>query len=126
MRRGPAATHSHHLAASTKKKQDVRLEDRFRRQAVPLRWWIFVDSVRFQLINQRTSSVSTGPECRPLLVVGSNPRHQLPAQYARPHDPAMTVQIAVRRLPHNTDLPLPAYATGGAAGMDLLAAVNPP
>ena len=36
----------------------------------------------------------------------------------------MTVQIAVRRLPHNTDLPLPAYATAGAAGMDLLAAVE--
>jgi len=36
----------------------------------------------------------------------------------------MTVQIAVRRLPHNADLPLPAYATAGAAGMDLLAAVT--
>src|SRR5215831_2408370 len=36
----------------------------------------------------------------------------------------MTIQIAVRRLPHNTDLPLPAYATAGAAGMDLLAAVE--
>ena len=36
----------------------------------------------------------------------------------------MTIQIAVRRLPHNTDLPLPAYATAGAAGMDLLAAVD--
>jgi dUTP pyrophosphatase len=29
----------------------------------------------------------------------------------------------VRRLPHNQDLPLPSYATAGAAGMDLLAAV---
>lgn len=38
----------------------------------------------------------------------------------------MTVQITVRRLPHNTDLPLPAYATAGAAGMDLLAAVGAP
>jgi len=38
----------------------------------------------------------------------------------------MTVQIAVRRLPHNADLPLPAYATAGAAGMDLLAAVEAP
>ena len=43
-----------------------------------------------------------------------------------PHDDAMTIQIAVRRLPHNTDLPLPAYATAGAAGMDLLAAVEAP
>ena len=38
----------------------------------------------------------------------------------------MTVQIALRRLPHNADLPLPAYATAGAAGMDLLAAVDAP
>src|SRR5690242_18519346 len=38
----------------------------------------------------------------------------------------MTIQIAVRRLPHNADLPLPAYATAGAAGMDLLAAVEAP
>lgn len=32
--------------------------------------------------------------------------------------------ILVRRLPHAADLPLPAYATEGAAGMDLLAAVS--
>jgi dUTP pyrophosphatase len=38
----------------------------------------------------------------------------------------MTVQVSVRRLPHNADLPLPAYATAGAAGMDLLAAVEAP
>jgi deoxyuridine 5'-triphosphate nucleotidohydrolase len=38
----------------------------------------------------------------------------------------MAIQIAVRRLPHNPDLPLPAYATAGAAGMDLLAAVAAP
>jgi dUTP pyrophosphatase len=34
-----------------------------------------------------------------------------------------TVEIAVRRLPHGADLPLPAYATDAAAGMDLVAAV---
>lgn len=33
------------------------------------------------------------------------------------------IQIAVRRLPHNPDLPLPAYETDQAAGMDLRAAV---
>jgi dUTP pyrophosphatase len=38
----------------------------------------------------------------------------------------MTTAIRVRRLPHNTDLPLPAYATAGAAGMDLVAAVTTP
>jgi dUTP pyrophosphatase len=32
----------------------------------------------------------------------------------------------VRRLAHAEGLPLPAYATGGAAGMDLLAAVQAP
>jgi dUTP pyrophosphatase len=34
--------------------------------------------------------------------------------------------ILVRRLPHGADLPLPGYATAGAAGMDLLAAVTAP
>ena len=38
----------------------------------------------------------------------------------------MTVPVRVRRLPHNQDLPLPVYATEGAAGMDLLAAVAAP
>ena len=34
--------------------------------------------------------------------------------------------IEVLRLPHAEGLPLPAYATAGAAGMDLLAAVTAP
>jgi dUTP pyrophosphatase len=38
----------------------------------------------------------------------------------------MTVEVAVVRLPHAADLPLPAYATADAAGMDLLAAVTAP
>jgi len=38
----------------------------------------------------------------------------------------MTVPIAVRRLSHGEGLELPAYATAGAAGMDLLAAVDAP
>jgi dUTP pyrophosphatase len=38
----------------------------------------------------------------------------------------MQVTIQVRRLPHGEGLPLPAYATAGAAGMDLLAAVTTP
>ncbi|MBW6523714.1 dUTP diphosphatase [Sphingomonas sp. RHCKR47] len=33
-----------------------------------------------------------------------------------------SVPIAVRRLPHGDGLPLPAYATAGAAGMDVVAA----
>ncbi|WP_114395458.1 dUTP diphosphatase [Oleisolibacter albus] len=37
-----------------------------------------------------------------------------------------TTTIAVRRLPHGADLPLPAYATAHSAGMDLLAAVAEP
>ena len=36
------------------------------------------------------------------------------------------MRIAVARLPHGADLPLPAYGTAGAAGMDLLAAVTAP
>jgi dUTP pyrophosphatase len=33
------------------------------------------------------------------------------------------MKIAIQRMPHCEDLPLPAYATAGAAGLDLLAAV---
>ena len=38
----------------------------------------------------------------------------------------MTVPVRITRLPHGTDLPLPAYETTGAAGMDLRAAVDAP
>ena len=34
------------------------------------------------------------------------------------------VEVAVRRLPHGRDLDLPAYATSGSAGMDLVAAID--
>ena len=40
--------------------------------------------------------------------------------------PITAVPVRVRRLPHGQDLPLPAYATEGAAGLDLLAAVAAP
>ena len=36
------------------------------------------------------------------------------------------VEIAVTRLPHNDDLPLPAYETAQSAGMDLAAAIEEP
>jgi len=36
----------------------------------------------------------------------------------------MTVEVRVRRLPHAEGLPLPVYATVGAAGADLCAAVE--
>ena len=36
------------------------------------------------------------------------------------------VRVAVTRLPHGTDLPLPAYATDQAAGLDLMAALAAP
>ena len=38
----------------------------------------------------------------------------------------MSLPVRVRRLPHGANLPLPTYATAGAAGMDLLAAVDAP
>jgi dUTP pyrophosphatase len=34
------------------------------------------------------------------------------------------MKVSVQRLPHAADLPLPAYATAGSAGLDLLAAVQ--
>ncbi|MDX1711342.1 MAG: dUTP diphosphatase [Rhodovibrionaceae bacterium] len=36
------------------------------------------------------------------------------------------VSVPIRQLPHGDDLPLPAYATDGSAGLDLLAAVAEP
>jgi dUTP pyrophosphatase len=36
----------------------------------------------------------------------------------------MSIEVAVVRLPHANGLPLPTYATEGAAGLDLLAAVT--
>ncbi len=36
------------------------------------------------------------------------------------------IQISISRLPHNVDLPLPAYETEQAAGMDLAAALEAP
>jgi len=38
---------------------------------------------------------------------------------------AFMPQVAVRRLPHGEDLPLPAYHSAGAAGADLCAAIAP-
>ena len=43
-----------------------------------------------------------------------------------PHPPSAAplppIAIAIKRLEHGVDLPLPAYATDGAAGMDIVAA----
>ena len=36
------------------------------------------------------------------------------------------VTVALQRLPHGADLPLPAYETAGAAGLDLRAAIAAP
>jgi dUTP pyrophosphatase len=40
--------------------------------------------------------------------------------------PADRVPVRIRRLPHAGDLPLPAYESGGAAGMDVRAALDVP
>ena len=39
---------------------------------------------------------------------------------------APTIEVRIRRLPHAEGLPLPAYETPGAAGMDVRAAVEAP
>ncbi len=43
-----------------------------------------------------------------------------------PISPSADLSVQVQRLPHAQGLPLPSYATAGAAGMDLLAAVAEP
>jgi len=37
-----------------------------------------------------------------------------------------TIPVRIRRLPHGADLPLPDYASAGAAGMDVRAAIGSP
>lgn len=43
-----------------------------------------------------------------------------------PHAGKTPLTVRVVRLPHAADLPLPSYATKGAAGLDLVAAVTEP
>ena len=40
--------------------------------------------------------------------------------------PTNPISIAVKRLPHGEDLPLPSYSTPQSAGMDLVAALDAP
>jgi dUTP pyrophosphatase len=40
------------------------------------------------------------------------------------YDHGVTIEVRIRRLPHAEGLPLPGYATNGAAGADLCAAVE--
>lgn len=40
------------------------------------------------------------------------------------HTPAEILRVAVATLPHHAGLPLPTYATAGAAGADVVAAVS--
>ena len=50
----------------------------------------------------------------------TNPREAAKRQHMPP------ISIPLLRLPHGNDLPLPAYATDGAAGMDVVAAIPEP
>ncbi len=53
------------------------------------------------------------------------PNSRLPGGWAEmSYHPSVTIEVRIRRLPHAEGLPLPAYATDGAAGADLRAAVE--
>ena len=54
------------------------------------------------------------------------PRLASPSEHQPDGAAARSASIKVERLPHGADLPLPAYATAGAAAMDLLAAIAAP
>jgi len=57
--------------------------------------------------------------------MGADALPQTTAQFNVIDDsPPPTVRVAIMRLPHNADLPLPSYETLHAAGMDLPAAVE--
>ncbi len=50
---------------------------------------------------------------------------QIPSWVAEmSYDPPVTIEVRIQRLPHAEGLPLPGYATDGAAGADLCAAVE--
>jgi dUTP pyrophosphatase len=49
-----------------------------------------------------------------------NPKSEIGLSY----HPPVTIEVRIQRLPHGEGLPLPAYATDGAAGADLCAAVD--
>jgi dUTP pyrophosphatase len=51
---------------------------------------------------------------------------RLPESDRARHNGRMSIPVQVRRLSHGEGLPLPSYATAGAAGMDLIAAVQDP
>jgi dUTP pyrophosphatase len=46
------------------------------------------------------------------------------SDFVMSYHPPVTVEVRIRRLAHSEGLPLPAYATDGAAGADLCAAVE--
>jgi dUTP pyrophosphatase len=46
------------------------------------------------------------------------------ASRTRPRPRPKPLRVAIRRLPHARGLPLPAYATDGASGLDLAAAIH--
>jgi dUTP pyrophosphatase len=52
------------------------------------------------------------------------PENMLPEDQPQTHWPQSQVKLAVTVLPHGRGLPLPAYESDGAAGMDLMAAVD--
>ena len=57
--------------------------------------------------------------------VGGNSELRIPnSEFVMSYHPSVTVEVRLRRLPHSEGLPLPAYATDGAAGADLCAAVE--
>ena len=58
------------------------------------------------------------------LAEGGQGRGRAPARRAHRGGAGVSVPVRSARLPHGADLPLPAYETAGAAGMDLRAAIR--
>jgi dUTP diphosphatase len=52
--------------------------------------------------------------------MGSNPR------LSSSHEDSTTIRVLIRRTAESSDLPLPAYATPGSAGLDLRACISQP
>jgi dUTP pyrophosphatase len=86
--------------------------------AVPPAWMESLARSEAQLANGETVSAAS------MRAVVQDTLARL--EQAAGHSAPVTIPIQLVRLPHAEGLPLPSYATAGAAGMDLIAAVEAP
>ena len=86
--------------------------------------WIVANDVSGDVMGGARNRVHLVTDERRRGLARGSPRKMSPATSIAPHcrGARLTVRIRITRLPHGEGLPLPSYATPGAAGMDVVAA----